>query len=194
MECCSEAETRALDEHCGDLASQTSRRTIRKLRAMPVEDQMSFTVNSVVCNCDNLLRCALEAGVSAGSYFQQVPLLCIAALGGSLRPLLRLLAAGADPNAIDRLGNSALMDAVGLKRAECCRALLDVSELSLVNGRGVNALHVCVLMASQECFELVLPRVYDVDCRRAAATVRIGPSQRNRARVRRPRLRRSCVR
>jgi len=41
----------------------------------------------------------------------------------------------------------------------------DVSDLSLTNCQGINALHACVATANQECFELLLPRASDVDAR-----------------------------
>ena len=117
-------------------------------------------------DCDNLLRCALAAGVPAGSCHQGKPLLCIAAQLGSLRPMLTLLDNGADPNAGDRhFSHTALIAAIIQRRPECCSALVDVSDLSLTNRIGDNALHVCVNNASLECFELLLPRVGDVDAR-----------------------------
>jgi len=160
----SEAQDRALDAQCGDLASPASCRAIRELRAMSAENQNSCANDYAMSNCNNLLRCALAAGVSARSYSQGTSLLCIAAQHGFHRPLLTLLAAGADVNArSDVCGITALMESILSKRPECCRTLVDVSDLSLTNRLGRNALHVCVTTASQECFELLLPRVVDVD-------------------------------
>jgi ankyrin repeat protein len=166
MQSQSETQNRALDAQCGDLASPAACRAIRELRAMSAENQNICANNFAIFNCNNLLRCALAAGVSARSYSQGIPLLSIAAEYGSLRPMLTLLAAGADPNASDRrIGNTALNTAIGFKHPECCGALLDVSDLGLTNRLGRNALHVCVSTANQECFELLLPRVGDVDAR-----------------------------
>lgn len=165
MQCPSEAECLALDAQCGDLASPVSRRTIRELRAMPVEDQIEFTANCIIFDCDHLVRCALAAGVSADSRGQGMPLLCVAAEYGSFRPLQTLLAGGADPNALDFMGSTAVMIAIGYKQHEICRALLDFSNLSLACKGGTTALHDCIIMDSQVCFELVLERVIDVDVR-----------------------------
>jgi len=79
--------------------------------------------------------------------------------------LRTLLDAGADPNMRDAVGNTALMESVIHKSTECCRILVDISDLSLTNRQGTNALHVSVNTGSQECFDLLLPRVSDVDAR-----------------------------
>jgi len=76
-----------------------------------------------------------------------------------------LLDAGANPNAVDYLGNTPLMDAVFNKHAPCVEVLLPVSDLRKTNRQGRNALHVNVINGNDECFGLLLPLMGDVDVR-----------------------------
>ena len=88
-----------------------------------------------------------------------------AASHGHLECLQVLLEAGADTSAADRLGNTPLIGAVINRHVECVRALLPVSDLSQLTKDGRNALHTCVQSANEECFELLLPLMEDVDAR-----------------------------
>ena len=77
-----------------------------------------------------------------------------------------LLDAGANSNAQNSLGITPLMAALAYKQVDVVRALLPVSDLSLTSRMGERALHVSVNTGSEECFELLLPRVTsDVDVR-----------------------------
>ena len=88
-----------------------------------------------------------------------------AARCGHLECLRVLLEAGADARAADFLGNTPLIIAVMNKRVECARALLPVSDLLRTRNGGENAFHASVHTASEECFELLLPLMEDVDVR-----------------------------
>ena len=76
---------------------------------------------------------------------------------------IRLLDAGADANICNAFGTP-LICAILVPRA-LPKALLPASNLHITNLDGLNSLYVCVLCANEECFELLLPLVSDVDVR-----------------------------
>ena len=77
-----------------------------------------------------------------------------------------LIAAGADATLVDGVGNTPLINSVIYRHVECARALLPVSNLlQSSKNDGQNALHASVHTASEECFELLLPLMEDVDVR-----------------------------
>jgi len=88
-----------------------------------------------------------------------------AARKGHLSVIRLLLDAGANANAVDSLGNSPLMGAISHKHAPCVEALLPVSDLLMTNQMGRNAFHRCMCSGNDECFELLLPLIGDVDVR-----------------------------
>jgi len=82
-----------------------------------------------------------------------------------------LLENGADANAVDSIGNSALFESVMFKYTRCAELLLLHSDLSMTNHEGYDAFHICVMTASYDCFKLLLPRVADVDVRSVPSTL-----------------------
>ena len=91
--------------------------------------------------------------------------ICGAAEGGHLEAVRLLLAAGADANLGSVFGTTPLMKAISQKHTECARALLPVSDLLRTNIQGFQPIHVCILTGNEECFELLLPLIGDVDVR-----------------------------
>jgi Ankyrin repeats (3 copies)/Ankyrin repeats (many copies) len=90
-----------------------------------------------------------------------------AAWQGHLDCVHILLAARADPNAVNQVvGNTPLMDAVVHHHVDCVRALIPVSNLDLVNRGGRTALHLSIMSAAHECFDALLPHLRDVDSMR----------------------------
>jgi len=89
----------------------------------------------------------------------------IAAEKGHTDIIKLLLARGANPNTADAFGNTPLMGAVGHKHVACVEDLLPVSILSATNQQGYNAFHITITTGSEECFQLLLPLVGDVDVR-----------------------------
>jgi hypothetical protein len=59
-----EAAMRALDRKCAVPDSVVSKRTVRQLAAQSLPYKESFVANSSLNGLGNLVRCALEAGVS----------------------------------------------------------------------------------------------------------------------------------
>jgi ankyrin repeat protein len=96
---------------------------------------------------------------------QQAAALQYAARKGHLAVVRLLLDAGANANAVDCLGNTPLMEAISFKHAPCVEALLPVSDLRITDRQGRNAFHTSVITGNDECFELLLPLMGDVDVR-----------------------------
>jgi len=74
MEHQSEAQNVAQDAQCGNLSSgparernESTKRAIDKLRAMPADAKALSVLAYAEQDCDNLIRCALAAGCSAGA-------------------------------------------------------------------------------------------------------------------------------
>jgi ankyrin repeat protein len=86
-----------------------------------------------------------------------------------------LLDAGANANAQDCIGETPLMVAVCNKQVECARTLLPCSDLALTVIQGRNAFHLAIANSSEACFELLLPRIDDVDVRTGPDKSTSGP-------------------
>ena len=84
---------------------------------------------------------------------------------GHLTCVQLLLEAGANANTQDWLGNTPLHEAIICKQSVCAQALLPFSDLCLTSRQGQTAFHISILTASEECFEILLPHVTDVDIR-----------------------------
>ena len=93
--------------------------------------------------------------------------LIMAAHCGQLEAVKALLAHGADANATDICAYTPLIVSIMAKSTPCAQALLPVSDLSFRGLMGQNAFHTCITTANQECFQLLLPLMSDVDVRTA---------------------------
>jgi len=111
---------------------------------------------------DRLVTAGAE--LEARAKAQQTPL-GLVVFAGQLEALKALLARGADANAADWLGNTPLMEAITEKHTPFVQALLSVSDLSTRNHEGRIAFHACIFAGNQECFQLLLPLMSDVDVR-----------------------------
>jgi len=167
MEHQSEAQNVAQDAQCGNLSSGPAKRAIAKLRALPPSAKAQRVLAYTQQDCGNLIRCALAAGCSAGACDKDgTPALLWAARLGKSRSTKALLDGGADTDATDLLGNTALMDAISHKQTASARSLILRSNLAGVfNKAGRNALHVSVLTGNWKCFSAIVKRVSDLDVR-----------------------------
>ena len=194
---------RALEPKCASPHSSDSKRTVAQLLEQSLAYQEGFLDAAVDWGFSNLVRCALEAKISADTYAggggMMSPVLVTAvfdghahivkqlleagadhsltdsrgftalhtsAQEGRLECIQLLLAAGADANKPDNVvGATPLQTAICHRRTDCARALLPVSDLLRTSRQGVNAFHVCVATANEECFEMLLPLMSDVDVR-----------------------------
>jgi ankyrin repeat protein len=119
-----------------------------------------------------ILKQLLEAGADRNLTDRQgFTALTIAALEGRLDCIELLLAAGADANVGDEIGNTPLITAVTGKHTDCAKALLPASDLRIRNRAGRTAFLCCIMTASEECFELLLPHVNDVNAECTVAGV-----------------------
>ena len=191
---------RSLDAKSTSKHSAVSRRTVVQLSKESVANKDAFLHNAAYWGLSNLVRCALEAKISAnarstGAYTTPVLVaaagkghasivkqlldagadhsltdsneftaLNMAAQEDRLDCIQLLLAAGADANKAHMLGVSPLVTGIINKRG-CVRTLLPVSDLLRTDKGGANALHACVLTGNEECFEMLLPLMSDVDAR-----------------------------
>ena len=197
-----EAGFRALEPKCTSPTSSDSKRIVVQLAEETDAFKEAFLSAAVSSGLSNLVRCALEAKISANTCSrssQQRPVLVEAAGRGYSHIVKQLLEAGADHSFTDSkgftslilaaqeghleciqlllaagadaikpesaLGLTPLHIAIGHKRTECVRALLPVSDLLHTSRAGNNALHTCVLTANEECLDMLLPLMSDVDLR-----------------------------
>jgi len=166
MEQQSETQNVAQDAQCGNLSSGPAKRAIAKLRAMPAAAKAQRVLAYAEQDCGNLIRCALAADCSAEVRDADGDTaLCRAARFGKARGLKALLDGGADANAADSFGNTALMTAVAFKQKASARMLLPHSNLGANNKLGRNALHMSVSTGNWECFSMLVKRVGDLDVR-----------------------------
>ena len=75
-----------------------------------------------------------------------------------------LLAAGADADVADTMGNTPLQDAIAKRRAHVVALLAPVSDLAKAT-QGMNALHMCAANGDAACLALLLPHLRDLDAR-----------------------------
>ena len=193
---------RALEPKCASPHSSSSKRTVVQLNEQTVAYREDFLGFAVHWGLSNLVRCALEAKISANTCSKSAlkrPVLVEAAFDGHARILEQLLeagadhslmssngftalnlaaqdgrleciqlllAAGADANMPESVGGAtSLLTAICHRHTDCARALLPVSDLLRTNRQGFNASHFSVLTANEECFEMLLPLMSDVDVR-----------------------------
>jgi len=166
MEYQSKAQDAAQDAQCGNLSSAPAKRAIAKLRAMPPAVKAQCVLAYAKQDCGNLIRCALSAGGPAGACNEEgTPAIYLAARLGKARSLKALLDGGADANAADSRGDTALITAVMFKQTACARMLLSHSNLGATNKLGYNALHISVNCGNWDCFSMLVKRAGDLDVR-----------------------------
>ena len=90
-----------------------------------------------------------------------------AARKGAVAALRSLVGRGANVHAGDSRGETALMVAISGNQVPALHELLPVSNLTVTNIQGWNALHFCAAFGTDEILKLLLPHVTDLD----AATV-----------------------
>ena len=157
-----EAANRALDMKCADPNSVVSKHTVAQLAAMPLSYKQEFLYTSTFDDLGNLVRCALEAGVSANTTQVEaldfISMLGVAAAQGATRALQALLAGGAKKELADKNGLTALAIAAQEGRVSCLQLLLDAGANANAQGRlGHTPLMLAVMDMHVECARALLP-------------------------------------
>ena len=117
---------RALESKCASPHSSDSKRTVAQLLEKPVAYREDFIDYAVHWGLSNLVRCALEAKISANTRGGGAarPVLVEAAGKGHLHILKQLLEAGADHGLTESKGYSALNASAQGGHLECIQLLL----------------------------------------------------------------------
>lgn len=220
----SQREMQGFNDDCADQRSTVTKRTILQfgnVAQMPLAHRLKLALFFIAHDAGNILRCMLSAKAISPDELTKfdgegppnrpdadVPLLAFAAAGGSVncvRALINaganldakdsagetalhlaaqhpetsppntvlaslniLLFAGADPNAVNKIGETPLIRALAEHAAEHVKLLVPVTDLSLkgslTDGTADmfgNALHYAVIAKSEECFDIVLPHIGD---------------------------------
>jgi len=176
MDRLSEAETRALDARCRLPASPASRSSVAKLRALSPASQAQCFAGYAQCDLPHLVRCALDAGVSADVRCGEgdTPVLCFAVQSGSERALKALLDARANVALVDKKGWTAAHHAVCGGHAVCLRLLIDAGANRETKALGgATPLLYAAQVGQAECCSLLLAMGCDVNTRDDYGQVRV---------------------
>jgi ankyrin repeat protein len=156
-----EAGFRALEPRCASPHSADSKRSVAQLSGLSQASVEVFLMKAVMWGLPNLVRCALEAGVSA-NYRSDCkvdrPVLVEAALRGHVFVLKELLEAGADVSLTDSQGFFALIFAAQRGHMDCIKLLLAAgADANIANAAGDTPLILSVLLKRRDCAEALLP-------------------------------------
>jgi len=168
MERHSEAEDRVWESQCRLPTTVRSLSAVRKLRAMPPEDQTRCLAKYAQHNLPHLLRCALTAGVSPDTRWGEdnVPVLCTAAEAGSERALEALLVGRTNVTLADSKGWTAAHWAAYKGNARCLRLLLDAgAPKDAKEEEEWTPLHLAAQEGEAECCSLLLAAGCCLDAR-----------------------------
>ena len=157
-----EASLRALEVKCARRDSEASRRAVKQLSEQTLARKGCFLHNAVVLHLPELVRCALEAGVSPDTRLEDSPVLVTAASsldgGGSALIVRMLLAAGADHSLTDSVGYTALTMAAQDGWLECVQILLAAgADANIGELLGNTPLIKSISRKRVECLRALLP-------------------------------------
>ena len=156
-----EAGFRALEPKCANFHSSDSKRTVAQLSEQPAARKEVFLILTVLWGLPNLVRCALEAKISADTCSTcglKSPVLVRAAFDGHVRIVKLLLDAGADHSLTDSKGYTALNLAAQEGRLECVQLLLSAgADANKANDTGFHPLLTSIMFAHTDCVRALLP-------------------------------------
>jgi ankyrin repeat protein len=157
-----EAAMRALDRKCAAPDSVVSKRTVRQLSVASLQYKEAFLNNNTLDGLGNLVRCALEAGMSpdatSGEENGSTPVLVTAALQGTTPALKALLVGGAGIELTDKYGHTALAAAAEKGHLSCLQLLLDAgANANAKSSLGNTPLMNAVAHKHVECARALLP-------------------------------------
>jgi ankyrin repeat protein len=157
-----EAALRALDRKCAAPDSVVSKRTVRQLAAQPLDYNEKFLRSCTIYGLGNLVRCALEAGVSpdttSGEEKGSAPVLVVAAHFGATPALKALLADGASKELVEKYGHTALAVSAELGHLSCLQLLLEAgANANAQDLLGNTPLMAAVMKKQYDCARALLP-------------------------------------
>ena len=157
-----EAGFRALDRQCADPKSTVSKRIVRQLSVAPLAYKTSFMYSTTLMGLGKLVRCALEAGMSADMTTKvasgSAPFLAVAAARGTTPALKALLAGGANIELTDKSGSTALAIAASYGNLPCVQLLLDSgADANTQDWLGLTPLMLAVMDNYVDCARALLP-------------------------------------
>jgi ankyrin repeat protein len=154
-----EAALRALDRKCAVPDSVISQRTVGQLAAGSLDYQEAVLVNTCIWGLGNLVRCALEAGVSPDtSDDTSTPVLLLAAHLDAAPALKALLAGGASIELAEKTGKTALAYAARQGNLSCLQLLLNAGANANAQDRlGNTPLMHAAMYRHVECARALLP-------------------------------------
>ena len=155
-----EAGLRALDAKCASHTTAASKNTVAQLAEHPTARRAAYLCNAVLWELPNLVRCALEAKISAnsrGTYMNR-PVLVAASFDGNARILKLLLDAGADHGLAGSDGGTALNVAASCGRLECVQLLLAAgADAKKAGAFAITPLMSAVMLRRRECVRALIP-------------------------------------
>ena len=156
-----EAGMRALEPKCASPTSSTSKRTVAQLSKLTLECKEIYLNNAVCLGLSNIVRCALEAKISANTHVGgevKRPVLTAAAFDGYTRILKLLLDAGANHSLADDDGDTALVLAASEGHLDCVRLLLAAgADANKTDSLGASPLMNAIMSRRRECVRALLP-------------------------------------
>jgi len=162
------AKLREDDLACRLPTSAESRNDVIRLRALPPANQAFCFAVYAEYDLPNLLRCALDAGISADCTYRGEPALCLAARNGSARALKILLDRGASHALTDFRGMTASHHAALYGQTGCLSVLLDAGSRLEASAIGfLTPLHCAAGQGHLGCCSLLLSAGSDGNARDA---------------------------
>ena len=159
--CDDEAGLRALEAKCASPTSSVSKNTVALLSEQLADYGLGYLWNSVSWGLPNIVRCALEAKISANARSPSAlrrPVLIQVAISGSARILKLLLDAGADHGLVDSDGFTALISATQEGHLDCVQLLLAAgADANQAGPLGLTPLMKAILNRRSDCFRALLP-------------------------------------
>ena len=156
-----EAAMRALDRESAAPDSSVSKRIVAQLAAKGLSYKAGFVHDSCIWGLGNLVRCALEARVSADLTDAEdfhSPLLCVAAYFAGTSALKAMLVGGATKDLGNQHGQTALSVAARQGKLSCLQLLLDAGVNSKAqDDLGNTPLMTAAMHKQVECARALLP-------------------------------------
>ena len=149
---------RTLDAKCVSLQSAASKHTVAQLSGQTPEYTTAFFLACTYWDLRHLVRCALQAEISADTETDGTPMLAVAAQRGSSRALKALIQGGANLELMTSGGSNALLWAARQGQDACVQLLLDAgADANARDCFGNTPLMTSVAYHRRECAQALIP-------------------------------------